>query len=148
MPQGGAATLLVTAFDADGLIDQIRHLLAQETEVISLDALRLPDDMLADRRRYLNGLNFATNLVFFREEKGHHTRLVTANYWSGYGAKAPELYCCLFDSPGRRFWREWRDPLPPAAGSIVLDSREDPAALRPGRLYRSGLFSRPAGLRP
>ena len=123
LPQGRATTLMVAAFDAEALIAQIRQLLAQDTEVISLDALRLPDDMLADTRRYLNGLNFATNLVFFREENGHHTRLVTANYWSGYGAKAPELYCCLFDAQGAVL-AEWRDPLPQTAGSLVLDSLE------------------------
>src|ERR1041385_6956466 len=48
------------------------------------DALRLPDDMLSDKARYLSNLNFATNFAFFRDGKGHHTRLVTANYWSAY----------------------------------------------------------------
>ena len=119
--------VLVTAFDADRLIDHIRHLLPHGGQgavpVVSFDALRLPDDMLADSRRYLQGLNFATNFVFFRESAGHHTRLVTANYWSGYGAKDPEIWCCLLDNDGTAL-AEWRDPLPDAYGSIVLDSAE------------------------
>ena len=118
-----ARTVLVAAFDAGRLIEHIRHLLPAGAEVASRDELRLPDDMLTDRRRYLNGLNFATNFVFFRDADGHHTRLVTANYWSGYGAKAPEAWCCLMDEHGAAL-AEWREPLPGAYGSLVIDSAE------------------------
>ncbi|HMB75848.1 MAG TPA: hypothetical protein VKN76_05585, partial [Kiloniellaceae bacterium] len=128
LPDSPAARIFVTAFDADALVRQIDHLRPQRSgpgpaEVFSLDALRLPDDMLSDRTRYLSGLNFATNFAFFREGEGHHTRLATANYWSGYGAEAPALYCCLFDAAGETL-AEWRDPLGPAGAAVVLESAE------------------------
>ncbi len=118
-----ATKLFVTAFDAERLIDHIRHLLPDGMEVVSLDALRIPDDMLLNKRNYLQGLNFATNFVLFREADGHHTRLATANYWSGYGAKDPEIWCCLMDENGVTL-AEWRDPLPGANASVVIDSKE------------------------
>src|SRR3546814_10963698 len=79
--------------------------------------------MLTNRRNYLDSLNVATNLVLFREGGGHHTRLATANYWSGYGAKAPVAWCCLMDEAGRPL-AEWSDPLPGAFASVVIDSGE------------------------
>lgn len=118
-----AAKVFVAAFDAGRLIDHIRHLLPDGAAAVSLDALRLPEDMLSDRRNYLNGLNFATNFVLFRDAGGHHTRLVTANYWAGYGAKDSEIWCCLMDQGGAVL-AEWRDPLPPANGTLVIDSAE------------------------
>src|SRR3546814_15648506 len=74
--------------------------------------------MLTNRRNYLDSLNFATNLVLFREGGGHHTRLATANYWSAYGAKAPSAWCCLMDEDGRAI-AEWSDALPGANASVV-----------------------------
>ncbi|HEX9791682.1 MAG TPA: hypothetical protein VGA60_13565 [Kiloniellales bacterium] len=122
--QGAAARhVFVAAFDAGRLIENIAHLIPAGAEVASLDDVRLADDMLTDRRQYLNSLNFATNLVLFREAGGQHTRLVTANYWSGYGAKAPEMWCCLMDDGGTVL-AEWRDALPPAYATIVIDSAE------------------------
>jgi hypothetical protein len=118
-----ANTLFVTAFDAERLIDHIRHLLPAGMEVVSLDALRIPDDMLLNSRNYLQGLNFATNFVLFRDAGGHHTRLATADYWSAYGAKAPEIWCCLLDENGKTL-AEWRDPLPGANASVVIDSKD------------------------
>ena len=118
-----ARRVFVAAFDAERLIDHIRHLIPAGTEVLSLDELRIEADMLTDRRHYLNSLNFATNLVLFRDAEGQHTRLVTANYWSGYGAKAPELWCSLMDDGGSVL-AEWREALPPAYGTIVIDSAE------------------------
>ncbi len=73
----GAEVVLVTAFDADRLIDHIRHLLPERAEVQSLDALRLPEALITNRRAYLDALNFATNFAFFRDADGQHTRLVT-----------------------------------------------------------------------
>ncbi|WP_193367483.1 hypothetical protein [Pelagibius marinus] len=123
LPGSSAPKVFVTAFDAGRLIDHIRHLLPQGAEVVSLDALRLPEAMLTNSRNYLDSLNFATNLVFFREGGGHHTRLATANYWSGYGAKAPSAWCCLMDENGQPL-AEWDDPLPGAGASVVIDSKE------------------------
>lgn len=115
--------VFVTTFDAERPIDHIRHLVPDGAEVVSLDVARLPDDMLTVPRTYLHGLNFATNYVLFRDAGGHHTRLVTANYWSGYGAKAPEIWCCLMDAQGAVL-AEWRDGLPAANGTLVIDSAE------------------------
>ncbi len=119
----GAQKLLIALFDAERALEQIRHLIPAGTEVLTFDDLRLPDHMLTDTRRYLTGLNFATNLCLFRDADGHHTRLVSANYWSGYGASAPEAWCCLMDASGATL-AEWRLPLPPAGGTFVIDSAE------------------------
>jgi len=119
----GVARLLVVAFDADRQIEQIRHLLPPGAEAVSLDAIRLPDDMLSNRKRYLDPLNFATNFAFFRDADGHHTRLVTANYWAGYGAGAAALWACLFDEAGAAI-AEWRQALPAGIGGIAIDSGE------------------------
>ncbi|NIA68734.1 hypothetical protein HBA54_09040 [Pelagibius litoralis] len=118
-----ATKVLVTAFDAERLIAHVRHLLPAGTEVVSLDEMRLPEAMLTNRRNYLDSLNFATNLVFFRDGDGHHTRLATANYWSAYGARAPQAWCCLMDAQGTVL-AEWQDALPGANASVVIDSKE------------------------
>ncbi len=118
-----ARTVLVVAFDSARLIDHIRHLVPADAEVCGLESLRLPNDMLTAPRDYLSGLNFATNLVLFRDRDGRHTRLVTANYWSGYGAKDPEIWCRLMDGDGSPL-AEWRESLPAANGTITIDSAE------------------------
>jgi hypothetical protein len=120
-----AGSVLVVAFDAERLklIEHIRHLLPDGAEAVSLDAMALPEAMRSNRRVYLDPLNFATNFAFFREDEGQHTRLVTCNYWSGYGASDPALWCCLFDAAGETL-AEWQEALPGAAGSIVIDSAE------------------------
>ena len=82
-----AKSILIAAFDSERLEQQIRHLIPAAMKVFSLDAMRLGDDMLTNRRRYLDPINFATNFAFFRDGSGLHTRLVTANYWAGYGAR-------------------------------------------------------------
>ncbi|MDH3233090.1 MAG: hypothetical protein OEQ29_06160 [Alphaproteobacteria bacterium] len=123
LPSSDAATVLVAAFDAERLTAHIQHLLPEGAKVCSLDALRLPDDMLTDPGTYLNPLNFATNFVFFRDHNGLHTRLVTANYWGGYGAADVSLWFCLFDAGGSVL-AEWREPAPPALGTITVDSAE------------------------
>src|SRR5690606_19334674 len=67
LPGAGVKTVFVTAFDAGRLVAHVQHLLPKGAEVVSLDALRLPDAMLTNRRNYLDSLNFATNLVLFRD---------------------------------------------------------------------------------
>jgi hypothetical protein len=118
-----ATTVLVAAFDAERSIAHIRHLLPRGAEATSLDAIRLPDSLLSNRQRYLDPLNFATNFVFFRDSARLHTRLVTANYWAGYGARAVGLWLLLLDERGEAL-AEWRESLPPGQAAIVLDSRE------------------------
>lgn len=119
----GARYLLVAAFDASRFVDHIRHLVPEGMAVATLDVARLPDDMLSVGSRYLDPLNFATNFAFFRDEGGHHTRLVTANYWSGYGARNVSLWLCLFDAEGNEL-AAWRESIPDGPVGIVLDSRE------------------------
>ena len=125
----GAKTLLVAGFDATRAIDQIRHLLPTGLSAVSLDEARLPDAMLTNPRRYLDPLNFATNHGFLREGDGHHTRLVSANYWTGYGAQTVRLWCRLFDLDGRALGT-WEQDLKPNVSGLVLDSREISARLR------------------
>jgi hypothetical protein len=115
--------VLVVAFEADRLIEHIGHLLPSGSEAISLDAVRLPPDLLTNPRRYLDPLNYATNFAFFRDAAGLHTRLVTFNYWAAYGAAHTSLWVCLFDDAGEALAR-WREELPPAPASLVIDSQD------------------------
>ena len=107
------ASVLVLAFDADRLIEHIRHLVSDGVEIASLDAARLDDAMLTRPRHYLDPINFATNFAFFRDSDTDHTRLVTANYWAGYGARNTRIWFRLFDDAGRtlaEFSRRHLDP--------------------------------------
>lgn len=119
----GAKTVFVVGFDAARAIDHIRHLLPAGAAAVSLDALRLPETIVPAGRRYLDPLNFATNFVFFREQDGLSTRLVTANYWSGYGAKSLTLWLLLFDANGAAI-AEWTEAIAPGTTAITIDSRD------------------------
>jgi hypothetical protein len=123
LPKHDAASLLILSFDGMRLADQIKHLLPSGLTVHSLDALRLPEALISDRQRYLAPLNFATNFVFFREQDGHHTRMITANYWGGYGAKEVRFWCRLYDGNGSAI-AEWEDEAGPAQSTFMIDSRE------------------------
>ena len=118
-----ARSLFVAAFDAERTIAQLQPYLPDGTPVFSLDAMRLPIERLTNRSAYLDPLNFATNFAFFREADGLHTRLVTANYWSGYGADAVSCWLTLFAGDGQVL-AEWCENCGPAGNTIVLDSRE------------------------
>ncbi|MDE2514167.1 MAG: hypothetical protein KGL22_08675, partial [Alphaproteobacteria bacterium] len=117
-----ADAVLVASFDAERAIAHVRHLLPAGAAVASLDELRLPDAMVTNRARYLDPINFATNFVFFRDAGGLSTRLVTANYWSGYGAQRIALWCLLYDAAGAEIAR-WQETLPQGFGSVAIDSR-------------------------
>jgi hypothetical protein len=119
----GAQSILVLAFDAERLVSQIEHLTPEGAEIVSLDAIRLDDTMLTNPRHYLDPINFATNFAFFRDGEGHHTRLVTANYWAGYGARDTHIWLRLFDADGGTL-AEWTETLPPSASTITIDSQE------------------------
>jgi len=118
-----ANAIFVTAFDSARLIAQIQHLLPQGVKVFSFDDARLSEEFLTNSRNYLDSLNFATNFVFFREEEGHHTRLVTANYWAGYSTKTVGLWCCLFDKDGMVLG-QWNEKLEKSVHTITIDSQE------------------------
>ena len=118
-----ADLILVAAFDADRLAQQIAHLAPQGAEVVTLDAMRLEPSRLTKPGNYLDPLNFVTNFAFFRDRDGQHTRLTTANYWSGYGAAETAIVFVLFDATGAAIAR-WRQALAQGACAIVVDSRE------------------------
>lgn len=123
LKESGAETVFVVAYDAGRLIAHIRHLLPADATVVSLDDARLPAEMLGNQRNYLDPLNFATNMALFRDADGHHTRLTTANYWAGYGAKDVSVWCRLFDANGKTL-ADWRQDLPNATASLVFDSKD------------------------
>ena len=100
LPASGARTVLVAAYDAARIAARIGHVLPPGAQVVTLDAIRLPEPLLTNRTRYLDKVNFATNFAFFRDADGMSTRLVSANYWSGYGGAAIRLWLRLFDADG------------------------------------------------
>lgn len=119
----GVSLVFAAVFDAGKRLDAVRHLLPPAVPVLSLDQIRLPDELLTNAATYLDPLNFATNFAFLRDRAGRHTRITTANYWAGYGAKRVKFFLCLFDAAGRTLAR-WIEPVAPGPSSFVLDSRE------------------------
>ena len=123
LPASGAGSLLIAAFDAAGIAARIAHLLPPGCVVESLDAALPPEPMRTNPRRALDPLNYATNFAFFREQAGMSTRLVTANYWNGYGAGPVRLWLRLFDADGGML-ASWEEALPDGPGGIRIDSAE------------------------
>jgi hypothetical protein len=123
LARSGARVVLVAAFDADRLIAQLGPFLPANCDLFSLDAMRIPAERLTNARTYLDPLNFATNFALFRDTAAVHTRLVTANYWAGYGAKSITCWLTLFDAAGKII-AEWSEAVSAEAGTIVIDSRE------------------------
>jgi hypothetical protein len=123
LPQSRADTLLVASFDSSKLQARLQALLPARMTLVSLDDTRLPDALLTNRKRYLDGLNFATNYAFFRDAGGLSTRLVTANYWAGYGASHVRLWLRLFGADGGVL-AEWEEKLPDGPGGVAIDSAE------------------------
>jgi hypothetical protein len=117
-----ARSVLVAAFGADRLISQLQPYLPEEAEIVGLDAMRIPEARLTNRRIYLDPLNFATNFALFRDTATLHTRLVTANYWSGYGSPEVTCWLTLFDGSGKVI-AEWAESYGGEGGVIVIDSR-------------------------
>jgi hypothetical protein len=118
-----ARIVLVAAFDTARLMQRLPHLAPEGARLITLDQHRLPPSMLTNPRRYLDRLNFATNYAFFREADGLSTTLVTANYWSGYGAGPVRLWLRLYDAAGTPLV-DWEQEVPPGAASLRIDSAE------------------------
>ena len=118
-----AGTLLVASFDAAKLRDRLAPLTPPGMAIVTLDEARLPAALLTNPRKYLDTLNFATNYAFFRDADGLSTRLVTANYWAGYGATSVRLWLRLFDAAGGVL-AEWEQALPPGVGGVAIDSAE------------------------
>ena len=123
LPASGAGTVLLAAFDAQRIADRIRHLLPDGAELVTLDATRIPAGLLTNPRRYLDRLNFATNFCFFRDAAGLSSRLVTANYWAGYGAGPVRLWLRLFGAGGEVL-ATWEEAVPEGVAGISIDSSE------------------------
>lgn len=121
LPGAAARSVLVAAFDAGRIAARVQPLLPQGATVATLDEIRLPEHLLTNSRRYLDRVNFATNFSFFREQDGLSTRLVTANYWAGYGATRVRLWLRLFDAAGATL-ATWEEEAPTGPGGIAIDS--------------------------
>ncbi len=117
----GARAVLIAAFDAARILPRVAALAPAGAEIASLDAVRLPDSLLGNRRT-LDPLNYATNYAFFRDQDGIATRLVTANYWAGYGARDVRFWLRLFGAGGEVL-ATWEEKAPAGPGGIVIDSR-------------------------
>jgi hypothetical protein len=122
LPHSGARSVLIAAFDADRIARRIAHLLPPDATLHTLDVVKLPKALLTNQTRYLDRLNFATNFVLFRDAGGLSTRLVSANYWAGYGAGAIRLWLRLFDEDGMVL-ATWEQDLPAGAAGFAIDSR-------------------------
>jgi len=89
----------------------------------TLAPARLPDDMIVRGRPYLDKLNFATNFAFFRDDDRFSTRIVTANYWSNYGAQNLRYWLRLYDGTGKII-AQWEQPVEHAGAGITIDSAD------------------------
>ena len=118
-----ARSVFVAAFDAERLIGQLRPYLPSGAQVLSLDRMRIPEERLTNRRTYLDPLNFATNFALFRDTAALHTRVVTANYWAGYGSAEITCWLTLFDGDGEII-AEWYEPGGAGGRALAIDSRE------------------------
>ena len=121
LPQAAARSVLIASFDAGRVAARVQPLLPQGATLVTLDEIKLPERLLTEPRRYLDRLNFATNFSFFRERSGLSTRLVTANYWAGYGAEGVRLWLRLYDAAGAVL-ATWEEAVPAGAGGIAIDS--------------------------
>jgi len=123
LPAASAATVLIAAFDAHQAASRIAPFLPATAAMLTLDEVRLPASLVTNARRYLDAVNFATNFAFFRDDDSFGTRLTTANYWAGYGARSVKLFIRLYDAEGV-VAAEWEQFAPQTAGGIIVDSGE------------------------
>ncbi len=129
LPRAEAAAVLIAAFDAGRVAERIGRFLPRGARLLTLDEAKLPPVLLTNPGRYLDRLNFATNFAFFRDQDGLSTRLVSANYWAGYGARPMRLWLRLFDAAGTAV-ATWEESLPEGPGGFAIDSREVRARFR------------------
>jgi hypothetical protein len=122
LPDARISSVLVAGFDVGKAMARVRSLVP-EAEIASLDGAKLPSNLITNPARYLDPLNFATNFAFFRDDAHFHTRLTSANYWAGYGARNVRFYLRLYDADGRVL-AEWEEMAPEGPGGVVIDSRE------------------------
>jgi hypothetical protein len=138
-----ARSVLVAAFDAERLVKQLQPYLPAGAQVLSLDRMRIPEERLTNRRAYLDPLNFATNFALFRDTGTLHTRIVTVNYWAGYGAAEIACWLTLFDGNGEVI-AEWCERAGNTMTALTIDSREVRARFKLGD-FAGQLFIHVAG---
>jgi hypothetical protein len=122
LPHSACRVLLIASFDSARIEQRIAGFCPPGIRVVSLDRTRLPAHLLTTPH-YLDRLNFATNYALFRDGDGLSTRLVSANYWARYGAKAVRLWLRLFGAQGD-ILATWEQELPEGEGGYAIDSRE------------------------
>jgi len=126
--QGSADAVLVLLFDSEKILAPLAHVFPKGATILTLDDMRLPDEMLTNKKTYLDPMNFATNFAFLRDHEGTngsdglHTRVASANYWSARGAQDPKLWLCLFDEAGEPL-ATWEQDLPAANCPYAIDSQ-------------------------
>jgi len=54
-----AAVVLVLLFDAQKVLGPISHCFPKDATIVTLDDMRIPDEMLTNQRNYLDPMNFA-----------------------------------------------------------------------------------------
>ena len=118
LAESGARAVLVAAFDSDRLIGQIAPFVPANSDLFSLDEMRIPAERLTNPKNYLDPLNFVTNFALFRDTDTVRTSLVTANYWAGYGSNGITLWYTLFDGGGEII-AEWSCTPPPGPGVLA-----------------------------
>lgn len=101
LPRMAAKTVWALDFSHAVMENRLSGLLPAGSHLRTLAEVRLPDSMLSVAHTYLDGLNFGTNLAFFRDTAEFSTRLVSANYWSRYGADNVRFWLRLYDQAGR-----------------------------------------------
>ena len=115
--------LLILAFDAHKYHDHIRHLIHSNVKILTLDGIKIPEHMILIKDQYLNRLNWTTNFVWFKEQDGVHTKMVSANCWVKYGSKNVMAYLYLLDHDGN-ILAKWEEKLSDKLATFTLDSHE------------------------
>ena len=132
LKNSGADVVLSLDFGTDRIARQLGPVMPHDNgkaaELITLDAVKLPDEMIGNKRNYLDPLNFAADCILMREGGGWHTRMVTANYWYSHGGRDVKLWLCMFNESGEVLARWWQQ-LPDEAATIIIDSRDIAAKL-------------------
>ncbi|WP_186336090.1 hypothetical protein [Komagataeibacter melaceti] len=123
LPRTPAKTVWALDFRHGVMENRLSDLLPAGGRLRTLAEVRLPGNMLSVAHDYLDGLNFATNLAFFRDTAEFSTRLVSANYWSRYGADNVRFWLRLYDQAGQVL-HTWEEAVPRAGQAIILDSAE------------------------
>ena len=117
-------------------------------EAASLDAMRLPDELLTNRARYLDPLNFATNFVFFRDAARPLTRGSSPPITGRATARGDGAVAACCSTRLARRSAEWRETVAPGVAAIVLDSREIRRRFALARIHRPALPPRGRRGRP